>query len=89
MSKFDYLVQFIKESMRIDTTTTIVARYLESPVELPDGRVIPKGKYMAIDLVLVLSNHIQRRSKTQKYLPFPMLVSLFNKSSCVHKRTIE
>ena len=42
MSKFDYLTQFIKESMRIDTTVTFVGRRLESPIQLPDGRIIPK-----------------------------------------------
>ncbi|XP_072037371.1 ultra-long-chain fatty acid omega-hydroxylase-like [Amphiura filiformis] len=50
LSKFEYLTQFIKESMRLYPPVPGIGRLLKSPLQLPDGRVIPKGASVYINI---------------------------------------
>ena len=65
MAKMVYLTKTIKEVLRYYPTVPWVARTLElSDLKLPDGRVIPRGRFCVhcryFQLYLVISNETDR-----------------------------
>ncbi|XP_008563892.1 PREDICTED: leukotriene-B4 omega-hydroxylase 3-like, partial [Galeopterus variegatus] len=50
LAQLPFLTMCIKESLRLHPPVTIISRCCTRDVELPDGRVIPKGNICSISI---------------------------------------